>query len=307
MERPELSQLVIAPAETDADLEALIAVRKIVTPRARPIVANLRHALESSTEGLTFIVARLGAEPVACGFVEGPPEDFAPADIAVVPDRRRMGIGSAVLADISERARALGKEALQLEVKKSDESSRSFLERRGFRKAGGEEAVSLRLGAPQPPSVPPEGIRLASRRERPDVVEAMYEVYVECTQDVPGSGTPMTLETWRAIDIDRPSRSPDLAFVAFDGDEVVGYAVADIFGDEGYHGFTAVKRAWRRRGVATALKRAQIAAATDLGLKRLATGSEERNLPMRTLNAKLGYEPDPELSVVVLRGPVQTL
>ena len=133
----------------------------------------------------------------------------------------------------------------------------------------------------------------------------MYEVYVECDEDVPGSSGPMTLAGWRALDIDRPTRSPDLAFVAFDGDELVGYAVADLFGDEGHHGFTAVKRAWRRRGVATALKRAQIAAATELGLKRLVTGSEERNLPMRTLNAKLGYRPDPELSVVVLRGPTQ--
>ena len=305
MERPELSQLAIAPAETDVDLEALIAVRKIVTPRARPTVANLRHALESSTEGLTFVVARLGDEPVACGFVEGPAANFAPADVAVVPDRRNMGIGSAVLAYVSERAWALGKEVLQLQVKQSDESSRAFLERRGFQKVGGEEAVSLRLDAPQPPSVPPDGIRILSRRERPDVVEAMYEVYVECDQDVPGSSGPLTLEGWRALDIDRPSRSPDLAFVALDGDEVVGYAVADIFGDEGHHGFTAVKRAWRRRGIATALKRAQIAAATDLGLKRLATGSEERNLPMRRLNAKLGYRPDPELSVVVLRGQVQ--
>jgi mycothiol synthase len=306
VERRELSQFVITSAEGDEDLEALIAVRKIVTPRARPTVANLRHALASSTEGLTFIVARLRDEPVACGFVEGPPENFAPADIAVVPDSRRMGIGSAVLAYVSERARALGKDVLQLEVRKSDESSRSFLERRGFQKAGGEEAVSLKLGVPQPPSVPPEGIRIFSRRERPDVVDTMYEVYVECTQDVPGSSAPMTLDAWRAIDIDRPSRSPDLAVLAFDREEVVGYAVADVFGDEGYHGFTAVQRAWRRRGVATALKRAQIAAATDLGLKRLGTGSEERNLPMRTLNAKLGYEPDPELSVLVLRGPVQT-
>jgi mycothiol synthase len=305
VERPELSQLAIAPAETDADLEALIAVRKLVTPRARPIVANLRHAIESSTEGLTLIVARLGDEPVACGFVEGPPEDFAPADIAVVPDRRRMGIGSAVLAYVSERAQALGKDVLQVEVQKSDASSRSFLQRRGFQRVGGEEAVSLRLGEPQPPPVPPEGIRILSRRERPDVVDAMYEVYVECTQDVPGARGPMTLEGWRALEIDRPSRSPDLAFVAFDRDEVVGYAVADIFGDEGYHGFTAVKRAWRRRGVAIALKRAQIAAATDLGLKRLATGSEERNVPMRTLNAKLGYLPDPELSMVVMQGPLQ--
>jgi GNAT superfamily N-acetyltransferase len=217
-----------------------------------------------------------------------------------------MGIGSAALADVSARARALGKDVLQLQVVKSDEGSRSFLEHRGFQKVGGEEAVSLRLEAPQEPSVPPDGIRLFSRRERPEAVEAMYEVYVECDKDVPGSSGPLTLEGWRALDIDRPTRSPDLAFVAFDGDEVVGYAVADFFGDEGHHGFTAVKRAWRRRGVATALKRAQIAAATELGLTLLITGSEERNVPMRSLNAKLGYRPDPERSVVILQGPLQS-
>jgi GNAT superfamily N-acetyltransferase len=283
----------------------MIAVRKIVTPRARPTVPNLRHALESAAGKLTFIVARLGDEPVACGFVADGPADFASADIAVVPDRRGTGIGSAALAFASELARGLGKDALQVEVKRSDESSRSFVERRGFEKVGGEEAVSLRLGAPQPPPTVPDGIRIVSRRERPDVVEEMYEIYVECDQDVPGSSGPMTLEGWRAVDIDRPSRSPDLAFIGFDGDEAVGYAVADVLGDEGYHGFTAVKRAWRRRGLATALKRAQITAATDLGLKRLVTGSEERNLPMRALNEKLGYEPDPELSTVVLRGRLQ--
>ena len=305
MQPLEPSRLTITPAETDQDLEAMIAVRKIVTPRARPIVANLRHALESSTEGLSFIVARLEEEPVACGFVEGPAAEFATADIAVVPHRRNMGIGSAVLAYVSTQARALDKVALQFEVVKSDEGSRSFLERRGFAKVGGEEAVSLRLGAQQPSVAAPDGIQIFSRRDRPDVVEDMYEVYVECDEDVPGSSGPKTLEGWRAIDIDRPSRSPDLGFVAFDRDEVVGYAVADIFGEEGYHGFTAVKRSWRRRGVATALKRAQIAAATGLGLERLVTGSEERNLPMRALNEKLGYEPDPELSVVALRGPVR--
>ena len=124
MHRHELSQLAIASAETDEDLEALIAVRRIVTPRARPIVANLRHALDSSEAGLMFIVARLGDEPVACGFVEGPVGDSAPADIAVVPDLRKVGIGSAVLAYISGQARTLGKDVLQFEVKKSDEDSR---------------------------------------------------------------------------------------------------------------------------------------------------------------------------------------
>jgi mycothiol synthase len=133
----------------------------------------------------------------------------------------------------------------------------------------------------------------------------MYRVFVEAEQDVPGAPRGETIEAWRAREIDRPTRSPDLSFVAMAAGEVVGYAVLDLVGDEGHHGFTAVKRAWRRRGIATALKSAQIAAATRLGLSVLVTGSEERNLPMRTLNAMLGYRPDPERSTVVLRGPLQ--
>ena len=305
MQAAELSQLVIAPAETDEDLEALIAVRKIVTPNARPQVANLRHALSSSEAGLVFLVARVGEEPVACGFVESSTASYAPADVAVVPDRRGRGIGSALLAEVSRRARSLDRDSLQLEVRKSDDASRSFLERRGFEKVGGEEAVSLKLDAAPVASAPPEGITVASRRERPDVVEAMYEVFVEAEQDVPGAPMGETIEAWRAREIGRPSRSPELSFVAIAGEEVVGYAVLDVFGDEGHHGFTAVKRAWRQRGVATALKRAQIEAATRMGLDRLITGSEERNTPMRNLNTKLGYRPDPEWSIDEMRGPLQ--
>jgi hypothetical protein len=44
----ELSELTIAPAETDADLEAMIHVRSLVTPEAHPRVENLRFNLESN-------------------------------------------------------------------------------------------------------------------------------------------------------------------------------------------------------------------------------------------------------------------
>jgi GNAT superfamily N-acetyltransferase len=301
----ELSKLVITPAETDEDLEALIAVRMLADPKVRPQVANLRHALRSSTAGLAFLLARLGEEPVAGGFVESSTETFAGGDVTVVPKRRGVGIGTALLAEVSRRARALGKDSLQVQARKSDDASRSFLERRGFAKVGGEEAVSLVLVEAPAHAAPPEGVAILSRRERPDVDEEMYGVFVEAEQDVPGASTGETIEAWRAREIDRPTRSPDLSFVAIAAGEVVGYAVLDVVGDEGRHGFTAVKRAWRRRGIATALKSAQIAAATRLGLSVLVTGSEERNLPMRTLNAKLGYRPDPERSTVVLRGPLQ--
>jgi RimJ/RimL family protein N-acetyltransferase len=95
-----------------------------------------------------------------------------------------------------------------------------------------------------------------------------------------------------------------LTFIALAGDQVIGYAGLDHYGDDAFHGLTAVKRAWRGQGVATALKRSQIAAAKERGIKRLVTESEERNTPMRRLNEKLGYRPEPSLSTVVLRGPL---
>jgi len=299
----ELTGLALAPAETDADLEAMMAVRKEVTPEARPTVENLRFNLDSKPD-LTYVVGRVDDEPVACGFVE-PWQTFAWGDIAVVPERRRRGIGSLILADLSERARALGKGQIQFEVKQIDEESRTFLERRGFECVGGEEAVVLDLDGIEAPTVdPPPGVRIVSRVEEPDLLEGMYAIGVQADEDIPGSDGVMTFEQWKASEIDKPSRRPELCFIALTGDEVIGYAALMVFGDEAHHGLTATRRDWRRRGVASALKRAEIAAAKNAGFKRLTTESEERNEPMRKLNEKLGFVPAPELSVLTMRGPL---
>ena len=303
MQAFELSQLVVAPAATDADLEAMIDVRRVVAPEARPTVDNLRFNLESNEE-LAYLVARLGDEPVGCAFVEGS-NTVASANVAVVPARRRRGIGSALFAEVSRRARALGHDTIRGEVKESDHESRAILERRGFVRVGGEQAVMLELSAvPSPEVAPPPGVRIVSRAEEPDRLEGMYTVSVQADEDIPGSTGVQTFEQWRANEVDKPSRRPELCFIALAGDEVVGYAGLHVFRELAFHGLTATRRDWRRRGVASALKRAQIAAAKQAGFERLVTESEERNEPMRRLNEKLGFVPAPELSTVVMEGPV---
>ena len=280
MQGTELSQLAIADAVTDGDLEAMIHVRRLVTPEARPAVENLRHNLESK-EKLDYVVARIGDEPVACGFVE-PWGSVAGGDIAVVPAQRRRGVGSAMLAELSRRARGFGRDSIQGEVKESDTESRAFLERRGFEQVGAEKALVLELEGREPPEIaPPPGVRIVSR-----------------------AGV-QTFEEWRAQEIDKPSKPPELCFLALAGDEVVGYAALHAFGDECFHALTATRRDWRRRGVASALKRAEIAAVIRSGrFGRLLTESEERNEPMRRLNEKLGFVPAPEYSTIVMRGPL---
>ena len=64
---------------------------------------------------------------------------------------------------------------------------------------------------------------------------------------------------------------------------------------------TAVRRPWRRRGIASALKRAQIEAARAAGIETIATTNDELNVGMRGVNERLGYEPEPER--VVVSGP----
>jgi mycothiol synthase len=290
-------------AESDADLEAMVDVRRRVTPEARPTVENLRFNLESNDD-LVYLIARLDGAPVACGFVERW-QATAVGDVAVVPEHRRRGIGAAMLAELSALARGFGNDTVQGEVKEIDAESRAFLERRGFAQVGAEKALVLDLAGVDAPVVePPPGVRIASRDEEPDLLEQMYVIGVQAEEDIPGSEGVQTFEQWRAHEIDKPTRRPEFCFIALAGDEVVGYAALQIFGDEAHHGLTATRRDWRRRGVASALKRAEIAAAKRAGFRCLVTESEERNDPMRRLNEKLGFVPSPELSVVVMRGPI---
>jgi predicted GNAT family N-acyltransferase len=96
-----------------------------------------------------------------------------------------------------------------------------------------------------------------------------------------------------------------LHFIALAGDEVVGYAKLSLTAAQptvAFHDITGVKRAWRGRCVASALKRAEIAWAKWNGYERLSTMNEERNEPIRRLNARLGYRPAP--GEIYLEGPL---
>lgn len=67
-------------------------------------------------------------------------------------------------------------------------------------------------------------------------------------------------------------------------------------------GRTAVKRAFRGRGIAVALKRAQITWAASAEFERLETLNELRNEPILQLNKRFGYREAP--GRISLRGPL---
>jgi N-acetylglutamate synthase-like GNAT family acetyltransferase len=81
-------------------------------------------------------------------------------------------------------------------------------------------------------------------------------------------------------------------FVALAHGEVIGCAgLLPDTDDPGRaeHALTAVRRDWRRRGVAAALKRTCLAWAASHGLREVYTWTQRGNDGMRALNTRLGF------------------
>ena len=300
--------VVLRTVSSDADLERIISLRERIDPILETTVDDLRF-VASRLRGPLHVLAIVDGEPAGFGiagvFPEQEAEPFAFADLGVPPEFRRRGVGSALHVAVSEHVRSLDKSALQLEVPEEDTEAIGFFEKRGYVEIERQKAVELDLTAiePEPPRLP-QGIEIFSWAARPDLTAGMYELYREASADIPGldAETGWTSAEWRVRELERPSRRHDLSFRAVADDQVVGYATLDVFPAGGFHGLTAVARAWRRQGVGRALKRSQIAAAMEAGLEKLYTESEEHNEPMRSLNEELGFRPIP--GMIVLRGPL---
>jgi mycothiol synthase len=270
-------------------------------------VDEFRHYFAQDTESL-WALAYLEGEPAGTGV--GRPSSLAGADYAaarVLPELRSRGVGSALLAAIAEHARARGATELWGRIRADDEATLAFAEHRGFREVGRERDVLLDLSK-VPPAAPatPEGITLVTFAERPDLIPAVFAVDNEVSVDVPSHGTnePSTYEDWSRENLEGPGAFLEGCFVALEGDEVVGYTALRRYGadsPEAENRLTAVRRPWRRRGIASALKRAQIEAARRAGVDKISTTNDELNLGMRGVNERLGYEPEPER--VVVSGP----
>ena len=228
--------------------------------------------------------------------------------ITVPPARRGRGAGTALYSAISDWARERGLESLEAVLADNDPDSLAFAERRGFVKERHEKGVALDLTAIEPPPVePPPGVEIVSWADRPELARGLFEVSLEASPDVPGyeDEEHQPFEAWLEHDMQGPGDWPEATFVAVAGDEVVGYAkfsISSTSATSAYHDLTAVKRDWRGRGVARALKAAQIGWAKANGYELLRTTNDERNTPMRRLNEQLGYRP--WIGRLFLRGPL---
>jgi GNAT superfamily N-acetyltransferase len=270
---------------------------------------ELEHAQGSRPHALWLLAYRDGE---AAGLVFGGPGGFTETlycMIRVLPEHRRRGVGTALYAAGSEHARTHERDGLFGRIRADDADSLGFAEKRGFREVGREREVVLDVaGAPPVAAEPPTGIEIVSLAERPDLAQRAHEVEVDVAPDLDLPGLeghePWSLERWRSENLEGPGALPDACLVALADGDVVGYTGLRSRGVDAVaeNLMTAVRKPWRERGIATALKRAQIERARALGIERISTTNEEQNAPMRGINARLGYEPMPVQ--ILMRGPL---
>ncbi len=269
-------------------------------------VRSFKASVRASVDQL----ARLDGVAVgsAVGAISAQRPDRVFTLVTVLPEQRRRGAGSALYKAISAWAAGQGLSELEVPVLDNDPESLAFAERRGFVEERRELGVVLHLSEIAPPAVePPDGVEIVTWAERPELIRGIYEVALEALPDIPGSEDDEVepFEDWLAHDMQGSGDRPEATFVAVAGEEVVGWAKFSLTAAQpttAHHDLSAVKRAWRGRGIAGALKAAQINWAIANGYKELHTRNEQRNEPIRRLNARLGYRPG--IGRIYLVGPI---
>jgi mycothiol synthase len=127
-------------------------------------------------------------------------------------------------------------------------------------------------------------------RERPEAWRRAYETlapqaFADMATVAPISAT---LAEWETDWISDPAAM----FLALAGDEVVGCAGLMLDHDQpdrAENALTAVRRDFRGRGVASALKRTTLVWAASNGIREVYTWTQRGNADMRRLNEHLGY------------------
>lgn len=261
-------------------------------------IANQYAHLSNSDPATDMLIVELDRRIVGYGRVEWLDQTDGSRGYDTVglllPDLRGQGIGGAMLGWLEARAIAVAAEhptdrpkVLQAEVWDADAYARSLFTARGY------EAVRRYYEMVRPtmeaiPDLPlPAGVDI--RPVEREHLRAIYDADHEAFLDHFG-GIDDTEAGWLRFRND-PLVDPSLYAVAFDGDEVAGLALGQIDPEDaarrrvvrGLIDSVAVRRPWRRRGLARALVAEALRRLRDRGATSAFLGVDADN-PNRALD-----------------------
>jgi GNAT superfamily N-acetyltransferase len=263
----------------------LVAVESVDRTGENFDADDLAEELASPTLDLTrdTVAAFAGPDMVAyAGMLMRPPADVdrISPDGAVHPRLRGRGLGARLLdwqvrrgtEAHAERAPELTGE-LHVQIHESNQAKRDLHAAHGFAAVRWFFEMTCDLATATDPGPVPDGVALVPFAPEYDL--RVLDAHRDAFRDHWASSPPDEA-MWRQQYIGSRGFRPGLSFLVLDGTEVAGYAMGyESDADTAMKGFRAAwvgqlgtRRAWRGRGVASALLRHFLATARDEGYKQ---------------------------------------
>jgi mycothiol synthase len=218
---------------------------------------------------------------------------------------RERGIGRELFGQVREEAVQRGAVALRAYCRADESGDFAFLEHRGFVERRRSwvsrldpSAANLERGPEVEQRLRGEGFEFTTlAREGPDsepIQRRVFDLVNAASEDVPrvGAYTPVSFEQFRSLDIEGELFFPESWMLAKFGDAYVGvsYAQHNPASPQTLdQALTATRREFRGRGIAEVLKVRLIEFARTNGFTSIVTANDSLNVPMWTLNQRLGF------------------
>lgn len=265
---------------------------------------NERYVAEDPATGT--IVGYAGIWHVAWAF---DPHKFG-SEVRVHPSHQRRGIGSALWERLRGALRRYQAISVKTQVWEKMPEAIEFATRHGFREVMRAWESRLDVGAfdfvkftPYLDLARSSGVTITTlapeRAKDPENLKRIHAMEAEIAADVPRppdeTHTPIDFNMWLDYAVRGPWALNDAFFLAaVDG---VYAGVSSLFkpktGDWLNQGLTGVRRQFRGRHIATALKVKTVEYARDHGIREIRTWNEINNAPMLAINVKFGFVRQP--------------
>jgi len=227
-------------------------------------------------------------------------------EILVDPPSQGRGIGAAIYERLGGEMNKLNAVTAWAGGREDLPRLTGFYQRRGFLEK--QIAWESRLDVSRvdfdrfreyPEKVQRQGIVFTSlaeeRKESLDSLKKLHELVQIISADMPSvaSFTPTSYEQWEAFELKNPNLLPEGYMIAKDGSKYVGLSTVWRIDKEPrglVQGNTGVRREYRGRGIAIALKLGVIDFARRNGYEKVKTWNASDNAPMLAVNTKLGFK-----------------
>lgn len=312
--------IMVRPSEA-SDYAALSSLHNAVYPDNRLSAAELAHfdtVYEPPCQFARFVLSQdshlLGSATFEQHAGAYHPQQFY-LTLFVAPEAEGQGLGSALYARLLKALAPFGPTTLRAQVRETHAHALRFAQKRGFTEEKRDFMATLTPAtfddtpfAEAMDRFVAQGFTLRSLAELsndPAMRRKFYDLLSEVRQDVPRSApaTPIAFETFVKNSFGSPDFFPEGSFVALDGERYIGLTQfwRGEATDELFTGLTAVKRDYRRRGVALALKVHALRFARSLGAPLIHTDNDSRNAGMIAINDALGFVRQPAYLSLVKR------